>query len=628
MMKKKWMSLLLAGCLCVSAPLACAEIPAHALSIIAYVKEVTVDKDVIAIGESVQLKLEWSTGAQQQIYYTSDDESVATVDANGVVTGLSDGVAVITISHSNIGTDKTITITVSSDVTESIHYNSSELTLGAKLHKYDTIHYDKKNIGGYAYVINTKGGYDSAYISEEDYVLPFDAELVGIDGSSFYLAPDLEELTYLDGRTLNVGDTIDKTTHLLCYDYVINQRVLPVFLPSYYEKYIGEGDIRVKAIDHEKKTITLEAVEETIDLEDYIKDYDSLSKAPYIVFSGNQALVTFDLMVQVDGCEVNPDTMEWSVGGTADTTYVSGSLSNVITAEYPDFSCRAYCLITAATPGTVHIKGTEIDTRYKKSLADVYWNLNVGEDGNFDGTVTYDEPAEEILPGDVNGDGKVSVTDMVMLQKWLLAVPGAELGDWKAADLCDDGVIDVFDLSLLKRALLEEQKSEVIPELMIIDYQIIGIGIDANLSVKLIDSQGMQYEQSFDKNEYYDNKDGAYWYGKADEIIRNGQQTAFMQSSEDVTAMTAFVQSAAQYQESEMVNWDLSITDYGVERLFALCPDENGNIQPIEICRFGGECAWLDNAEVQEFLTMFIMNGYYADRSMLDIFLMHAETEQ
>ena len=40
-----------------------------------------------------------------------------------------------------------------------------------------------------------------------------------------------------------------------------------------------------------------------------------------------------------------------------------------------------------------------------------------------------------------------------MHQKWLLAIPDAMLVDWKAADMCEDNRIDVFDLCLLKRKL-------------------------------------------------------------------------------------------------------------------------------------------------------------------------------
>ncbi|MCR4647268.1 MAG: RICIN domain-containing protein [Oscillospiraceae bacterium] len=64
------------------------------------------------------------------------------------------------------------------------------------------------------------------------------------------------------------------------------------------------------------------------------------------------------------------------------------------------------------------------------------------------------EPEPQKIPGDINGDGEASVLDVVLLQKWLLAVPDTVLPDPDAADLNADGVVDVFDLGLLKRLVL------------------------------------------------------------------------------------------------------------------------------------------------------------------------------
>ena len=58
--------------------------------------------------------------------------------------------------------------------------------------------------------------------------------------------------------------------------------------------------------------------------------------------------------------------------------------------------------------------------------------------------------------GDVNKDGSFSVADTVMLQKWLLNVPDATLTDWKSADLCADGIIDVFDFCKIRELLVAQ----------------------------------------------------------------------------------------------------------------------------------------------------------------------------
>lgn len=58
------------------------------------------------------------------------------------------------------------------------------------------------------------------------------------------------------------------------------------------------------------------------------------------------------------------------------------------------------------------------------------------------------------IPGDVNKDGVFSISDVTLLGRWLLGRPGVQLPDWKAADLYEDGKLDVYDMCLMKKALL------------------------------------------------------------------------------------------------------------------------------------------------------------------------------
>lgn len=61
----------------------------------------------------------------------------------------------------------------------------------------------------------------------------------------------------------------------------------------------------------------------------------------------------------------------------------------------------------------------------------------------------------EAVTGDADLDGICSVQDVIAMQKYLLAVPGAELPGWENADLCKDGRLDAFDLAAVKQYLLE-----------------------------------------------------------------------------------------------------------------------------------------------------------------------------
>lgn len=67
------------------------------------------------------------------------------------------------------------------------------------------------------------------------------------------------------------------------------------------------------------------------------------------------------------------------------------------------------------------------------------------------------EISEKVI-GDVNADGIFDISDVVLMQKWLLASPDAVLADWKAGDLCEDDVIDVFDLCMMKRLLVNHTR--------------------------------------------------------------------------------------------------------------------------------------------------------------------------
>ena len=99
------------------------------------------------------------------------------------------------------------------------------------------------------------------------------------------------------------------------------------------------------------------------------------------------------------------------------------------------------------------------------NLTDIYyagteeqWQAIAVADGNDalgDAVIHYQADGIQTAPsGDVNADGAFDVSDVVLMQKWLLAVPDTHLSDWKAADFSADDSLDIFDLALMKRALL------------------------------------------------------------------------------------------------------------------------------------------------------------------------------
>lgn len=65
---------------------------------------------------------------------------------------------------------------------------------------------------------------------------------------------------------------------------------------------------------------------------------------------------------------------------------------------------------------------------------------------------------QERITGDVNADGAFTISDVVLLQKWLLSVPDTQLADWKAADFNGDQTLNVFDLCQMRYNLLKQEE--------------------------------------------------------------------------------------------------------------------------------------------------------------------------
>jgi len=431
-MGKNIKALILAACFCSTSFTALNAVPdtVSAYQLIASLQGVSIFKDTLAIGESAQLELTWSNGAHPEITYASSDENVATVDQDGIVTGIADGTATISVSYYDGKVSETLDITVSGDVQKSIVYNTSELSLGDVVHKYDILHYDNKNKGSSANVVNTKGSYDLVFINEKDYVLPFDAEYVGDWGTCMYLAPDIEGITYLDGRTLNVGDVIDRNTHLLCYDYYIksadnsNRMTYPVFLPKYYSQYIGDGEIRVSSIDHDTKTIELESVDIPSDPTASMLLDVQITGEPYDkVIHGYEELDLTGLKLSIAETDGNGNVVSTLENVTVDEAKEKYDVSVDIKEEAPG---SGICVITIT----------------KK-------NTDISDTESFE--IGYGAP---VVKGDVNSDGEFNISDVVLLQKWLLAMPDTQLSDWNRADLCRDGRLDTSDLCLMKQLLI------------------------------------------------------------------------------------------------------------------------------------------------------------------------------
>ena len=60
------------------------------------------------------------------------------------------------------------------------------------------------------------------------------------------------------------------------------------------------------------------------------------------------------------------------------------------------------------------------------------------------------------VKGDVNGDGKFTIADVVTFKKWLYGISDTPLANWEAADFCEDGVLGSFDFCIMRRKIIEK----------------------------------------------------------------------------------------------------------------------------------------------------------------------------
>ncbi len=113
------------------------------------------------------------------------------------------------------------------------------------------------------------------------------------------------------------------------------------------------------------------------------------------------------------------------------------------------------------------IKANQTDLKYKSDNTDVVIvskNGIITAVGNGETIISVSNSSSDVvkikvkvislIKGDVNNDGEVTVADAIMLRNWLHG--SGELTNWENVDLCEDGVINIFDLCLLRKILAEE----------------------------------------------------------------------------------------------------------------------------------------------------------------------------
>ena len=85
---------------------------------------------------------------------------------------------------------------------------------------------------------------------------------------------------------------------------------------------------------------------------------------------------------------------------------------------------------------------------------------------------------EQKADGDVNGDGSLNVADIVLIQRWLLGNDDVYIRNWKAADFCKDGKINVFDLCCMRKEIIKAGIDYVVPDKKVVNGNYLSVVAD------------------------------------------------------------------------------------------------------------------------------------------------------
>lgn len=157
----------------------------------------------------------------------------------------------------------------------------------------------------------------------------------------------------------------------------------------------------------------------------------------------------------------------YNTGSDTTTTTTTEPVVNTAVAEFTDSIANVTLgdtsTITFAQNGTYTFSGTDYyggDDSKNLSFYETGDTLSIKFTYNSNTNaiihIEYLELTQNVrtVKGDINGDNQFGVSDVVLLQKWLLNVPDASLANWKAGDLYEDGKINAFDLCMMKRMLI------------------------------------------------------------------------------------------------------------------------------------------------------------------------------
>ena len=233
---------------------------------------------------------------------------------------------------------------------------------------------------------------------------------------------------------IKLGEELDLTgTWLTLKDKETNEKTV------YYDIYelIDNGTITVDSSEFDNTqegiypifiTYDGETVEFNVNVYEYIESY-------YFEISKNTVKKVYRIGEELDltGAKFN---------GSYSDGLIHGDFFYANLAEYIE-------------KGTLILDDSEFDNT-KAGTYTIYIHYGTATD-SFEVTVEgkADNPKTD-ANGDANGDGEFTIADVVTVQKAIMGKKTAILSDCKAADLYEDGIIDVYDFILMRKEIIKK----------------------------------------------------------------------------------------------------------------------------------------------------------------------------
>ncbi len=270
----------------------------------------------------------------------------------------------------------------------------------------------------------------------------------------------------------------NKNLRVYCTPYTTNQRITTLMHDTQYRMQVGTEQSGYNQPPHPSF---------------YLGSDASLPARPDVLVNGGYEPASGTLILNLD-VEDRGNRYNWHIADNAqvgstifgDRAFTYTALPEVLLgAEYiqtacdSKFSADALASFTAAADMTVYIaldnrvevlpewmgdwKKTAMTAQCSNDVTlDIYSRtvragelVSLGTNGQSAYCVNYTVFAStkpEKIAGDVNADEQFNISDLVMMQKFL--VNDDTLTDWSAGDLNQDGVVNAFDLVLMKRFMI------------------------------------------------------------------------------------------------------------------------------------------------------------------------------